>query len=257
MDTSYCIKENQDFTLINTSSGNGFLRKEFDSPELRKAIEDPSSLFKNAQIFKDSRTTKAGIIQLNDQEVFVKCFNNKGFGYTLKYIFRVPRPFRVWKAAWALEEAGIPTPRPIAAIAEFSGFIPKNSFLIRESVPDIIPTLDFFKIILNDNSKREQFLQTVCGLYAKMHNSGIYHGDAKCSNIYVSKKDDSFDYGIWDLLSCQLEKNAIAVKLRNKEIARFANSFAEITRRLGSSLPEDATLEKIFEIYNTNKGRNQ
>ena len=255
MDTNYSIKKNQDFTPINTLSGRGFLRKEFDSPELRKALDSPSSLLEEAQIFKDSRTTKAGITQLNDQEVFVKCFNNKGFGYTLKYIFRKPRPFRVWKAAWALEKAGIPTPKPIAGIAEFSmGFIPKNAFLIRESVPEIIPTLDFFKIILDDDSKREHFINTACSLYAKMHDAGIYHGDAKCSNIYVSKNKDSFDYGIWDLLSCRLETKAISPTLRIKEIARFANSFAEITSRIGVSLPNDSSKDNIFKIYNLKKG---
>jgi len=249
MDLDYCFEDNKDFSLIKTSSGKGFLRREYDSSELRKAIENPTSLFENAEIFKDSRTTKAGVAELAGKEVFVKCFNNKGFGYTLKYIFRSPRPFRVWKAAWALEKAGIPTPKPIAAIAEFSGYIPKNAFLIRESVPEIIPTLDFFRIILEDDSKRKHFIKTACSLYAKMHNSGIYHGDAKCSNIYVSKKDDSFSYGIWDLLSCRIENKPINEKLRNKEIARFANSFAEITARLNVSLPPDSSEESIFKIY--------
>jgi len=258
MNTNYCLKENQDFILVKTLSGNGFLRKEFDSPELRKALNAPYSLFDNAEIFKNSRTTKAGITQLNDKEVFVKCFNNKGFGYTLKYIFREPRPFRVWKAAWALEKAGIPTPKGIAAVAEFSsGFIPGNAFLIRDSVPDIIPTVDFFQIILNDESKRKHFITAACSLFAKMHDAGIYHGDAKCSNIYVRKNNDSFDYGIWDLLSCRLETKAIPPTLRNKEIARFANSFAEITSRLGISLPNDSSKDNIFKIYNLKTGETQ
>lgn len=251
MDLKYCFQENKDFTPLKTTRGKGFLRKDYDSSELRESLKSLPSLFDKAEIFKDSRTTKAGVTELDKKEVFVKCFNNKGFTYTLKYIFREPRPFRVWNAAWALEQAGIPTPKAIAAIAEFSGFIPKNAFLIRESVPNIIPTLDFFKIILEDESKREHFIKTACSLYAKMHNAGIYHGDAKCSNIYMCKKDELFEFGIWDLLSCQIEDEPINEKLRNKEIARFANSFEEITKRLEYSLPSDATEENIFKIYNS------
>ena len=251
---NYCFDENRDFSPVHTEKGRGFIRKQFDSEELRNALKNIDSLFDNAEIFKDSHTTKAGITKLNDQEIFIKRFNNKGLTYSLKYIFRKPRPFRVWRAAWALEQAGIPTPKLMAAIAEFrNSLFPLDAYIIREVVPEIIPTLDFFKIILKNQSLRKNFIESASAMFAKMHNSGIYHGDAKCSNIYISKnhQDGSYQYGVWDLLSCRLENNAINTTLRNKEIARFANSFAEITSRLEETLPEDANESNIFKIYSS------
>ena len=251
---NYCFDENKDFLTVRTDCGRGYIRKEFDSSDLRNALNSIDTLFDNAEIFKDSRTTKAGITKLNNYEIFVKRFNNKGFAYSIKYIFRKPRPFRVWRAAWALEQAGIPTPKLIAAIAEFkNGIFPKNAYLIRDVVPDIVSTLDFFKIMVENASLRQDFIQSASAMFAKMHNAGIYHGDAKCSNIYVSKagSDGQYKYGVWDLLSCRLENHPIDTTLRNKEIARFANSFAEITNRLGVNLPEDATENNIFKIYNS------
>jgi len=251
---NYCFDENKDFFSVRTEKGIGFIRKDFDSEDLRGALKNIDLLFDNAEIFKDSRTTKAGITKIKEQEIFIKCFNNKGVRYSLKYIFRKPRPFRVWRAAWALEQAKIPTPKPMAVIAEFKNFFfPLNAYLIREVVPNIIPTLDFFEIILRDASLRKDFIESASAMFAKMHNSGIYHGDAKCSNIYITEDLNAgiYKYGVWDLLSCRLEKNAINTTLRNKEIARFANSFAEITNRLGKDLPEDATEDNIFKIYNS------
>ena len=248
----YSFMENKDFVLLSTGRGRGIIRRDFDNEELRRALENINKLFDSAEIFKDSRTTKAGITKIQGRDVFVKSFNNKGFVYSIRYIFRKPRPFRVCRAAWALKQAGVPTPQPIAAFAEFlAGFFPKNAFLIREVVPDVIDTLTFFEIMLPQNELRHEFIQSACELFSKMHNAGVYHGDAKCSNIYVSKNDSgSYNYGVWDLLSCKLEKKSIDTTLRHKEIARFANSFAEIAGRLELELPEDATEENIFKIYN-------
>jgi len=251
--TARCFNENEDFIPLRTAHGKGFLRREYDSEELREALDNPDSLFDKARIFKDSGTTKAGMAEFKIPgagDIFVKRFNNRGLGYTLKYIFREPRPFRVWRAAYCLEQAGIPTPKPIAALAEFSGRVfPRNAYLIRNAVPGIVPTLEFFRIILKDKDLRREFIESSCGLFAKMHDAGILHGDAKCSNIYVSRKGDSFSYGIWDLLSCRLETDPINTTLRTKEIARFATSFSEITDRLGEPFPDDAEKERFFEIY--------
>ena len=252
LQVNYCFNENNEFISITTTGGRGFIRKEYDSPKLREALNNVSSLLDDAEIFKDSRTTKAGIILFENKKIFVKQFNNKGLLYSLKYIFRKPRPFRVWRAAWALEQAGIPTPKPMAALAEFAfGLFPKNAYLIREVVDDIIPTLDFVKMILLDEELRCSYINSVCLIFNKMHNAGIYHGDAKCSNIYVSQATPHtpYSYGVWDLLSCKLDNREIDTTLRMKEIKRFSRSIAEIANRLDIELPADVYEKSICEVY--------
>ena len=253
MGLNYCFQDNEDFMPLQTLRGRGIIRKKYDSGVLRELLENPGELFNDAEIFKDSRTTKAGIVHLkipNAAELFIKSFNNKGFIYTVRYIFREPRPFRVWRAAWRLQQAGIPTPEPIAAIAEFSwGFIPGNAYMIRNVVPNIVSTLEFFKRMLPDDKLRKSFIRSALQLFAGMHNAGIFHGDAKCSNIYICEDGEEFSYGVWDLLSCQIFSEPLKPALRTKEIARFADSFAEIAGRLKVSLPDDASKENILEIY--------
>ena len=149
----YCFKKNDDFLPFKNAKGIGIIRKKDDSDALQECIADPDKWLARSEIMKDSRTTTAGVIKLsNGEEVFIKRFNNKGFIYTLKYLFREARPFRVWKAAWAFEQNNIPTPLPMAAMADYKNGIPQNAYLIRHTVPNIISTLDFFAKLKDDKN---------------------------------------------------------------------------------------------------------
>ena len=247
----YCFQDNSDFMPVTLPGGMAVIRKKDDSPALRDCIKDPNQFLDNAEILKDSRTTKAGIVKISDdKEIFIKRFNNKGLAYTLKYMFREARPFRVWFAAWALEKAGIPTPRPMAAVAKYSLGFPRNAYLIRNVALDIVPTLDFFAKLNENSDLRELYLKSIAALFAKMHDAGIYHGDAKCSNIYVEDcGKDQYAYGVWDLLSCQIGKQPVPKALREKEISRIAWSFAEITKRTGSDADEAEIKKQLQEKY--------
>ncbi|NOY75587.1 MAG: hypothetical protein GXP32_07325 [Kiritimatiellaeota bacterium] len=242
--------------------GKCLVRSDLDSPELRVLLEEPEKLFDSADILKDSRTTKAGVAKLaagspfGTDEVFVKRFNVKGAWYAFRYLFREPRPFRVWRAAAALETAGIPTPKPIAAIAFKNGLFPGVAYLIRESASDVIPTLELFEKILGDDDARRGYNDAVCALFAKAHDSGVYHGDAKCSNIYAVADSSSTalgcSLGLWDLLSCRIGASPVSERLRMTEIERVSNSFAEIAERLGETMDRKRTFEMFRENY---KGR--
>ena len=251
IDKDYCFKDNDDFIPVKLSGLMAVIRRKDDSPEVRECIKNPDRFLNNAEILKDSRTTKAGIVKFADgKEVFIKCFNNKGLAYSLKYIFREARPFRVWTATWALEKAGIPTPRPIAAVAKYTAGFPGKAYLIRNVVPDIVPTLDFFAKLNENNKLRELYFKSVAAVFAKMHNAGIYHGDAKCSNIYVEDcGKDRHAYGVWDLLSCQIGEKPVSKALRDKEISRIAQSFTEITKRCGSDADEAEIKKQLQEKY--------
>ena len=250
-DRNYCFCENADFMPVELTDGTAIIRKKDDSPDLQDCLKDPDQWLHNAEIMKDSRTTKAGIVKLNDsKEIFIKRFNNKGFVYTLKYMFREARPFRVLTAAWALEQAGIPTPRPMAAIAKYKCGFPGNAYLIRNVVPDIMPTLDFFAKLRKNPELRESYLRSVAALYAKMHKAGIYHGDAKCSNIYIEEcGNDNFSYGVWDLLSCKITNSPTSDALREKEISRIAWSFAEISNREEKTVSESEIKQQLNKFY--------
>jgi len=251
-DKNYCFQKNDDFLPLKEKGIVAVIRKQDDCPELRDCIKNPEEYLNKAEIFKDSRTTKAGIVTLNNnKEVFIKRFNRKSFTYTLKYIFREARPFRVWRSAWAFANAGIPTPKPMAALADYKYGIPGNAYLIRNVVPEIVSTLDFFAELKNNKKLSNAYLDAIAAMILKMHNSGIYHGDAKCSNIYVeSLGKDQYSYGLWDLLSCRVFQNTVSNTLRQKELSHIAWSFAEISNRDGVTIDENDVKKQLQEKYN-------
>ena len=245
-----CFGNNNDFKKIRTPRFSGFLRKQFENDALMECIENIDEFLNKSQIYKDSRTTKAGVTTLGDgKEVFIKSFNNKGFSYTLKYVFRKARSFRVWYAAQAMELANTPTPTPMAAIAEYKYGIPGNSYLIREVVPNIVSTLDFFKLMRTDELLKKSYIKQIALLLKQIHDAGIYHGDAKCSNIYVSKNPQGYNYGLWDLLSCKIFENSVPIKMRMKEINHTAWSFAEISNRNSTIENEENIRQLIIKNY--------
>lgn len=250
-DKNYCFCNNADFLPLNLATGKAVIRKKDDSPELRECIKNPGHFLNDAEIVKDSRTTKAGLLKLPDgKEVFIKCFNRKGFLYTLKYMFREARPFRVWKAAWCFEKAGIPTPRPMAALATYKNGIPGNAYLIRNTVPDVVPTLEFFNQLMDNEQLKNSYLSAIALMIAKMHDAGIYHGDAKCSNIYVEKcGENKYSYGLWDLLSCRVFNKPLPKVWREKEISHIAWSFAEISNRQRKTVDEEDIYEQLSDEY--------
>lgn len=250
-DRVYCFRKNDHFLPFEVEEGVAVIRKKDDSPELRECLKDSDKFLNDAEIVKDSRTTKAGLFNLTkNKEVFIKRFNRKGFIYTLKYMFREARPFRVWSAAWAFEKAGIPTPRPMAALAKYKYGIPGNAYLIRNTVPDIIPTLDFFAKLKENEDLRNSYLAAIAQMVAIMHDAGIYHGDAKCSNIYVEEcGKNQYSYGLWDLLSCRVYKKPLSRVWREKEIAHIAWSFAEISNRQEKTVNEAEIKKQLSKEY--------
>lgn len=250
-DRNYCFCENADFLPVEVAGGMAVIRKKDDSPALRECLQNPDKFLNDSEIMKDSRTTKAGLTKFaGGKEVFIKRFNRKGFIYALKYMFREARSFRVWTAAWAFEKAGIPTPRPMAALAKYKCGIPGSAYLIRNTVPDIVPTLDFFAKLKENEKLRDSYLEAIAQMMAKMHDAGIYHGDAKCSNIYVENcGKNKFSYGLWDLLSARISNKPVSKAMCEKELAHFAWSFAEISNRQEKTVNETEIKKQLLEEY--------
>lgn len=250
IDPRYCFGDNADFAPLSGSGRIGVVRRKDDCPDLRDCLDDPERWLSRAEIVKDSRSTKAGIVRFSDgKQVFIKRFNNRSFSYTLRYMFRQARPFREWTSAWAMEKAGIPTPRPMAAFARYRCSIPGNAYLIRASVMDVVPTLEFFERLKKSPDLAKSYLDTTAAMFAKMHDAGILHGDAKCSNIYIEDCGRGrYSYGVWDLLSCKVYGRPLPARLRHKELSHFAWSYAEISKRSeGEAVEESRIREELIK----------
>ncbi len=254
----YCFSNNRDFIRIARGVNLALLRRSADGRWLRDCIGNPEKYLSEAKVLKDSRSTKAGTAEFPDgRNVFIKRYNNKGLRYTLRYMFLNAKPFRTWQAAWFFEMNKIPTPRPLAASASRAAGILISAYLVTESVPDVIPTMDFCRTMFAEKKTKEKFSSSVCAMLAKMHDSGIYHGDTKLSNIYVSSKAEGvYSFGMWDLDGVDIRPKPICENLRASELARTASSYIEIGNRLGEKPDLEKTVQMFVNSYSASSVTN-
>ncbi len=256
LSAGYCFDNNSDFLKIAHGVNLVIIRRSADSPAIHDCLENLEKYLDAAHIIKDSRSTKAGIATLSDgTAVFIKRYNNKGLRYTLKYMFSSAKPFRTWRAAWHLEMSGIPTPRPIAAIASRTAGVLTSAYLIAESVPGIVSTIDFCKIMYGRREIQKLYADSIASMMAEMHDSGVYHGDMKLSNIFVSKgRGGEFSFGFWDLDSVDIRSKPIGENLRASELGRTVSSFIELGAKFGKILNHGETAGMFLKSYSPVSG---
>lgn len=221
-----------------------------DTPAMRRWLDDPDNAWEGAEIVKDSRTTRAGVVTIEDgTRVFVKRYNNKGVKYTWRNFFLEPRAIVAFNAGLACAELGIETPKPLAVMVERGFGVLKRSFLVTEVAADIEPTLEFHKRLISNAELEDEFIESVSSLVAHAHAGGLIHGDLKMSNIIVKRgADGGYDYGLWDLDVARIGREP-SVSVRTKELARLASSFIEMSCRFGVRRGLGVKVERMLDVY--------
>ena len=256
LSAGYCFNNNSDFLKIVHGVNLVIIRRSADSPAMHDCLGNPEKYLSASDIIKDSRSTKAGIATLSDgTAVFIKRYNNKGLRYTLKYMFSSAKPFRTWKAAWHLEMSGIPTPRPLAATASRTAGILTSAYLVAESVPGIISTIDFCNIMYESRRIQSIYADSIAAMMSKMHDAGVYHGDTKLSNIFVSRNPKGeFSFGFWDLDSVDIRSKPVCENLRASELGRTVSSFIELGAKFGKTIKHDEAAGLFLKSYSPVSG---
>ncbi|VAW35975.1 hypothetical protein MNBD_DELTA02-300 [hydrothermal vent metagenome] len=199
-----------------------------ESGALEAVIKDPDGFLDGdgAVIFKDSRTVKAGMVELSDgRKVLLKRYNRKGSVHTIKNIFRSSRASRVWQMSYGAELRGLLMPEPLAFIEERKkGRAFGRSYIISEFI-DGAPRLRDRALELEDRTPSSGFRELLFRIgreLRRMHILGWYHGDLKWNNVLVREgtkagKDDIFFLYI-DGSSVSAELSSAEIK---KELERF------------------------------------
>ena len=165
-----------------------WISREFDHPDLRARLQAPEKLMAPpAQLLpRDSapRNTVVARAQWNGLVVYIKRYRQKNLAQTVKDIFRPSRARRAFECSFALNQAGIATPVPIAVGEVRAGRRLKESFLLTKEVPD---TRTFFehRALAKGRAQTRLLMRALARTLAKLHDAGFSHSDPNFSNWLV------------------------------------------------------------------------
>ena len=246
-DQDHCRSAGSDYFFYRGLNGcNGLIRIAGAWPEMKRFLYSPDSFLDKGIILKDSRTTKAGIVEIDNRKYFLKRYNNKGLIYTLKYFFRHSRPFKVLSVTQGIRKLSIPCPEVIAALSRRRLGILQASYLLTENLENIIPPEDYIRESIDHPDIYTKFQSHICAYLKKLHDAGIRHGDLKLSNIYCRKDPDGLEFGLFDFDGTDFFNRPLSQNMRVKEYARLISSWIIISGNI--NVPVDR--EKIIRGFN-------
>ncbi len=216
---------------------------------LTRFVQGIESNLSGAEIVKDSRSVKAGICKFENMLIFVKRYNDRGVAHRIKYTIKKPRALNSIRIFSYLksQNIGFKIPRHIVAICA-SGVKKKVSYLLQESVENLLSTQDICRYALSSESAKVDFIRSLSMTLAQMHEAGVVHGDMKLSNFFFSGKLDDYRCGVWDFDVARISRKMF-LRTREKELARTVASFLEITGKISNGISKDEILDLFSENY--------
>ena len=110
------------------------------------------------------------------------------------FSFRLDRAIRNFEKAIFLRNAGIPAEIPLAALRQKKGVFVERSIYLTEYVPQSVSLHWFAKKDLptmpNQPAIKHNLARRLAEILAALHENGLWHRDAKPSNILVHKSSD-------------------------------------------------------------------
>jgi tRNA A-37 threonylcarbamoyl transferase component Bud32 len=192
-----CLKLPRGFrgiAALTDSKGNVFSKEDWAT-----CLAEPEGLEHNpGEVLKrdgsDSvivKTIRIGTCQI---KVVIKTRLDTGYNaFFMKYL-RAARSLRNFRMALKLKNAGVSAEVPLVALWQKEKLFSAKTTLITEYISQNA-SFDWFvkrdlPKISNQPSIKKNLAQQLAVLFADLHNSGLWHRDAKPSNILVHWDDD-------------------------------------------------------------------
>jgi len=226
-DKNYSLKSNDDFIFEKNYYGfRCHIKRTKATSELRGCMAEINDCLNNSSIAKDEKYVKAGIFELEDHgRLFIKKYKGNSIG--IKNFFSSCKPIRMWKASILLEKKGISVPSPQAVMIGKTYLKRKDSYLITDAVNDISSD-SFYINAITDPELRIIFFTKLSNLMTSIHKAGIYHGDCKLSNFFISGEISNYTIGILDLDGSTIH-NSIKKNHILKDAGRFIAAVSEFS----------------------------
>lgn len=151
-------------------------------PLLEELIETPAAATARGHVLKHDGTTTVTVVGDADRRWVVKRYNTKNAWHAFRRLFRTSRAVNCWRAASRLREAGIETPRPVAAMEERRfGILRGRSWFISEYIAGVTLT----QAIGQDAGDPAPLVARAADIVLRLRTAGIVHGDLKATNFVV------------------------------------------------------------------------
>jgi serine/threonine protein kinase len=166
--------------------------------EPEKLQRDPQEVLKregeNSVIVKTIKVGAAAVDAVVKVRLEKKC----------PFSVRRDREIRNFEKAIVLQNAGIAAEIPLAALRQKKNIISEKSIYITRYVPQSTSLYWFAKrelaLLPNRPAIKRHLACRLAGMLAELHKNGLWHRDAKPSNILVYKNgDDQYDLMLVDL----------------------------------------------------------
>jgi len=213
------LRNGNRFGVIKTGRFNAVFSKSYLSEAaVRDLIDRIDAVTDAARLLKNGNTCFVTAVTWNDRDYVIKRYNPKGLLHSLRHSLKRSRARHGWLNAYRLLYLGIPTPRPIAFIEEYTGWLLKRSWLITELAPG--PKLhDYLANPEITKTQKTETIDKVFKILARLEDNRITHGDLKHVNLIITPDGPT----LIDLDSLKIHRTGLFYAYhRKKDMDAFA-----------------------------------
>ena len=207
------------------------MRREWDVNTLVDFINKHILSFKikSDNVIKSSPKTGITRVPVSNEKTKSVCIKEYRYPSFLKRFLRsfISSPARkAWFAAHGLIALNFFTPKPIALFEEKRFGILKKSFFIMEGIFDCLPCYKYIHYKFGnpyENAgflEKRKFISCLAASFRQLHDSGIYHGDLKESNVMIRELPGTWDFFYIDLDRVYFNKK-ITLKKKIKNLSQL------------------------------------
>ena len=225
-----------------------WLDQSYAEPEFLALLSKPDLFFSlpSCEIIKDQRKIKVARVMFDisgeKHGIYIKCYNSFSLRHRFGSMFVQSGGVKSLRGAAILNDNGIPTAMPIAAIEERNqGAVRKSFFLSKEILGGV--TVDSYwlsnlqPLSAHEGFKRRRvFLHALGELFNALHRHGVYHNDLKDANILAVPLEDrdSVNFYLLDLEGVR--------QYRHLSESRRIKNLVQLKRTLGRYLSKTQQL---------------
>jgi len=200
-----------------------------DDAAPREVVEslwtEPDALVERGMMLKDGDRTTLVQLFVDTKSYVLKRFNLRGPIHTAAHVAIRSRAAWCWRNAQMLFEAGIPTPKPLAAMECRAGPLRLRSFFLFEHVEG----QRLLDAVRNNRLKRAE-LEAVADQFAtiweRLGELRAAHGDMKATNFIIDREQRMWLIDLDSMRVCR--SDAMLNRERRKDSDRFMRNWADM-----------------------------